>query len=93
MSACGSARFPDSAVFWVCRFSSPVCVSSVHVRASSVLRLVVQPGEKVSGSGGVGGKAVTVPADSSNGIDIRHGGATSEASTQDIDVDVRGEPR
>lgn len=94
MGARKSARFPDPAAFCVCRFSSPVCVSSVHVRASSVLGLVVQPGGKVSaGSEDRGGKSVRVPADSIDGIDRRLGGATSEASVQDIDVDVRGEPR
>lgn len=72
-------------------------MSSVHVRASSVLGLVVQPGGTVSGgSEEVGGKAVVVPANSIDGVDGRHGGATSESSVpmaQDIDVDVRGEPR
>lgn len=69
-------------------------MSSVHVRASSVLGLVVQPGGKVSaGSEDRSGKAVMVPANSIDGIDKRNGEATSEASVQDIDVDVRGEPR
>lgn len=66
-------------------------MSSVHLRASSVLRLVVKPAENISGSEEVGGKAVTVvPAFSSN---TSHGESTSEHSARDIDVDVRGVPR
>lgn len=87
-------RPPIPSCLWAGRFSSPVCVASVHVRASSVLRLVVHPGGNVSGSQEGGGKAVTVvPLMPVNSIDSRHGGAASEPGAQDIDVDVRGVPR
>lgn len=52
----------------------------MHLRASSVLRLVVQPGEASVVDGRMNGKTVTLPADG------RPGEWTGE---QDINVDVR----
>lgn len=77
-------RCPRFFVFWRFRFSCPVCVTSVHVRASSVLRLVVHPSEGLFGNGRTDGEKVVVPSDGS------HEGRTTETLEQDIDVDVRG---
>ncbi|CAM9123673.1 unnamed protein product [Ectocarpus sp. 13 AM-2016] len=66
------------------RFSSSVRVKSVHVRASSVLNLVVHSSEGLLGSVHADSKAVTLPADG------QHKWPREEGSGRDIDVDVRG---
>lgn len=66
------------------RFSSSVHITSVHLRASSVLRVVVQSGDDLLGDGHAGGRAVTLP------VFGGHGESRGERSAQqDIDVDVR----
>lgn len=71
----------------ITRFSSSVRVTSVHVRASSVLSLVVHSSEGLLGSAHADSKEVTLPA---NG---QHKWSREEVSERDIDVDVRGVKR
>lgn len=68
------------------RFSCPVQVTSVHVRAGSVLCLVVHPTERLVGERHANGRTVTVPSAAS------YGGSGPGASEEDIDVDVHDVP-
>lgn len=62
-------------------------MTSVHVRASSVLNLVVHSSEGLLGSAHADSKAVTLPADG------QHKWSREEVSGRDMDVDVRGVKR
>lgn len=67
------------------RFSCLVHVTSVHIRASSVLRLVVHPSEGIFGDRYADGKTAILQTPS-----CRNGESLEETVGQDIDVDMRG---
>lgn len=81
--------YSNIVLFFRCsRFSGSVRVSSVHLRASSVLHLIVQSDQGLLGHGRADRqKTVTVPAVE------RLGGSRDGESVQDIDVDLRDVPR
>lgn len=60
-------------------------MTSVHVRASSVLRLVVHPSKGLFGDRHADGKTVILPQAS-----CRSGESLENTVGQDIDIDVRG---
>lgn len=70
------------------RFSSSVHITSVHLRASSVLRLVVKPGDDPLGNGHTSGRTVSLPV-----FDGQGESRVQRSVEQDIDVDVRDVPR
>lgn len=79
----------NSFVFCNVRFSSSVRITSVHLRASSVLRLVVKPVDDILSDGRTDGRTVTLPVFDGPGASR----SDERPAEQDIDVDVRDIPR